>query len=267
MTVGASAVLVLIGGGTAAVAAITDDDTRIVRSVGQDQQVAAAPPAPAGAAAGVTGGATGGATGGGAQGRTPSADAQLGGQSGVAEQRVAEEADRTAPRTPRKELVEQPPQVAATRVPAAKPAMPAQPAVTTRTETETRTIPFRTRLVRDPALPRGRKRIQTEGVPGEEVLRYAVTVTNGQPTDRRLVDSTVTRQPQHRVVAFGTGRGGGWGCRPDHGCRPGGRAAGCAQPESAQPESAALPLGGTVALLDEDLAVLDDLELQQGMLC
>jgi G5 domain len=264
MTVGASAVLVLIGGGTAGVAAMTDDDTRIVRSVGQDQQVAAAPPAPAGAA--------GEATGGGAQGRTPSADARLGGQSGVAEQRVADEADRTATRTPRKELVKQPPQVAATRVPAAKPAMPAQPAVTTRTETETRTIPFRTRLVRDPALPRGRKRIQTEGVPGEEVLRYAVTVTNGQPTDRRLVDSTVTRQPQHRVVAFGTGRGGGWRCRPDHGCRPGGRAAGCAQqesagPESAQPESAALPLGGTVALLDEDLAVLDDLELQQGMLC
>jgi hypothetical protein len=102
MTVGASAVLVLIGGGTAAVAAITDDDTRIVRSVGQDQQVAAAPPAPAGSA----GGATGGATGSGAQGRTPSADARLGGQSGVAEQRLAEEADRTAPRTPRKELVE-----------------------------------------------------------------------------------------------------------------------------------------------------------------
>jgi hypothetical protein len=250
MTAGASAVLVLIGGGTAAVAAMTEGEPRIVRAVGQDQQVAAAPPAP------------------GAQphaARPPSADARLGAQSGMVEERVAEEADRTATRTPRKEPVKQPAQVAATGAPVAEPAVPAQPVVTTRTETEKRVIPYRTRLVRDPELPRGRKRVQAEGVPGEEVLRYVVTLTNGQPTERRLVDSTVTRQPQHRVVAFGTrrnGNGNGWGCRPDRGCEPGGRAGGCAPQESA-----AVPLGGTVALLDEDLAVLDELELKQGMLC
>jgi hypothetical protein len=248
MTAGASAVLVLIGGGTAAVAAMTDEP-RIVRAVGQDQPVAAVPPAPG--------------TPPQAAARPPSADARLGAQSDLVEDRIADEADRTATRTPRRDPMKQPAQVAAPPAPVAKPAAPAQPVVTTRTETEKRAIPYRTRLVRDPALPRGRKRIQTEGVPGEQVLRYVVTLTDGQPTERRLVDSTVTRQPQHRVVAFGTRRdGNGWDCRPDRGCRPGGRGGGCAPQESA-----AVPLGGTVTLLDEDLAVLDELELQPGMLC
>jgi hypothetical protein len=57
-------------------------------------------------------------------------------------------------------------------------------------------------------------------------------------------------------VAFGTRRGG-WECRPDRGCRPTGRmAAGC----GTESGSAAVPLGG-------ELAVLDELALPQNLLC
>jgi hypothetical protein len=240
---------VLIGGGTAGIATLTEDEPRIVTAVAQDQQVMPAPPAGDGKAGAKAGARAGHAT-------TPSAEAALGEQSAVPERRTAAAADRTAPRTPRQEPVRQPAQTAATRVPVAKPAAPARPVITTRTETEKRAIPFRTRLVRDPALPRGHKRVQTEGAPGEQVLQYAVTLTDGRPTDRRLVGSTVTRQPQHRVVAFGTRRGG-WECRPDRGCKPTGRmAAGC----GTESESAAVPLGG-------ELAVLDELALPQNLLC
>jgi hypothetical protein len=136
--------------------------------------------------------------------------------------------------------------------------------------TEKRAIPYRTRLIRDPSLPRGHKRVQTQGIPGEQTLRWQVTYTDGQPTDRRLVDAAVTRQPQHRVVAFGTRRGRGdghRGCRPgsDH-CFPVGRTAAC--PE----EAAGATELGSVAVLDQDFYLLtpedlDGLELDPGLLC
>jgi hypothetical protein len=83
---------------------------------------------------------------------------------------------------------------------------PTRPVLTSRTDVETREIPFETRTVRDPALPRGTRRVDTPGVPGVETLRYLVTLADGQPTGRRLIDATVTRQPQHRIVALGTRR-------------------------------------------------------------
>jgi hypothetical protein len=47
--------------------------------------------------------------------------------------------------------------------------------------------------------------VQTPGVAGEQTLRYLVTLTNGKQTARRLLGSTVTRQPQPEVVAVGDG--------------------------------------------------------------
>jgi hypothetical protein len=49
--------------------------------------------------------------------------------------------------------------------------------------------------------------IQTPGIPGERVLHYEVTFTGAKETSRRLIDSTVVREPQPRVVAFGNRRG------------------------------------------------------------
>ena len=158
----------------------------------------------------------------------------------------------------------------ATAVPAAPAVPPAAAAViTTRTVVETRAIPFRTRLVRDPDLPRGSKRLRTPGVPGEETLRYLVTFTDGRETGRRLVSTEVTREPQHRVVAIGSRRGNGpRECRTgDDRCRPVGRSIAC--PGDLDP---AIQENGSLALLEGDLAMLepDDLngmELDPALLC
>jgi hypothetical protein len=61
--------------------------------------------------------------------------------------------------------------------------------------------------VRDRNLARGDHRVEAPGVNGEETLRFRVTYVDGRQTDRRLLKRVVTRQPQHRVVAFGTGPG------------------------------------------------------------
>jgi uncharacterized protein YabE (DUF348 family) len=93
-----------------------------------------------------------------------------------------------------------------------------KPVETVSYETETERIPYRTRVVRDPSMPRGSRAERTAGVPGERTLRYEVTTVDGKRTGRRLVGSAVTRAPVTRVVAAGTRRGNG---RPDQGCRHG----------------------------------------------
>jgi hypothetical protein len=160
--------------------------------------------------------------------------------------------------------------------PAAVPPPSAAPAHTTRTETETREIPFQTRLVQDSSLPRGSKRVQTPGVPGEETLRYLVTVTDGQVTDRRLLDTRVTRRPQHRVIAFGPRRL--LGHQPDRDCRrtlavcvPLGRSAACPPDQGkhrkGHDQESVLGLGGSVVVLDQDLELLDAGTLDLGPVC
>lgn len=240
MTAGVSAVLMVIGGGTAAIAQLTKDEPRLIQQVGDDRAVFAAPPAATSAEPDTT--------------RTSTAPAKPEPVAAAVPQQ--QEADR--PRQPagvaapvqRKE--EPAPPVVKPRAVEPQPVTKAAPRITTRTETERRMIPFRTRLVRDPALPRGAKRIQTPGVPGEQLLRYEVTMTDGRPTGRRLLDAQVTKQPQHRVVAFGTRRGD---CRDDR-CGPLWRKAGCEKTT----ESAAADLGLSV----EDLK---EVELEPGLLC
>jgi hypothetical protein len=80
------------------------------------------------------------------------------------------------------------------------------PVITTRTDVETREVPFQTRFVRDPFLPRGTRKTTAAGVPGEQTLRYLVTLTDGRETGRKLLGTTVTREPQHRVVTIGSAR-------------------------------------------------------------
>ena len=255
MTAGASAILVLIGAGTAGIAIATEDEPVVTAVAPVAGPAAALPPA-----AGVV------------VPQPPAAAAQLGGQTdpvGV-ERRTSEAADRTGTRAPRPAA-----SVSATRAPrAAVPAVPAKPpaaaaVVTTRTVVETRAIPFRTRLVRDPGLPRGTRRVQSPGAPGEETLRYLVTMTDGRETGRRLVGSEVTREPQHRVVAFGSRRGDRpRECRPgDDRCRPVGRSIAC--PGELDP---VIQENGSLALLEGDLALLtpddlDGLELDPAVLC
>jgi hypothetical protein len=202
------------------------------------------------------------------------------GANGGTAGRISAEANRTATRDPRQSTSGADPATAgASGSTAVPPAVPGTaPVVTTQTVTETRAIPYQTRLVRDPALPRGQKRVETEGINGEETLRWLVTFRDGKQADRQLVGSTVTRQPQHRVIAFGwqgrvrvPGRGhGGPGHGPARGhhrecgpslraCLPLGRSA-CPDPTGV--EESGVQVGDPVTLLsEEDLALLDPSEL------
>lgn len=205
MTTAGLGVLALVAGTAGGIAALTSNDTRVVTAVGRAAPVVDLP-----------------------AGEVPPADQTGLGNGAVghaqAEQQADEtrsapgEADRTATRAPRRTTSggrkDSAGAVApvAGGVPAAQPAVdapPAAPEVRTEQISETEAIPFRTRLVRDPSLPPGTREIETPGVPGERLLRYEVTYTGGRETSRKLLDSTITREPQDRVVAFGNrGRGG-----------------------------------------------------------
>ncbi|WP_158647630.1 G5 domain-containing protein [Actinoplanes sp. ATCC 53533] len=204
MTTAGLGVLALVAGTAGGIAALTSNDTRVVTAVGREAPVVDLP-----------------------AGEAPPADQTGLGNGAVghaqAEQQAAEtrsapgEADRTATRAPRRTTSEGRKDSAVAAAPvtgavrAAPPAVdaPAAPEVRTEQVSETEAIPFHTRLVRDPSLPPGTREIETPGVPGERMLRYEVTYTGGRETSRKLLDSTITREPQDRVVAFGNrGRGG-----------------------------------------------------------
>jgi hypothetical protein len=200
-------VLALVAGTAGGIAALTSNDTRVVTAVGQAAPVVDLPAAevPVQPPAGQTG------LGAGAVGHAQA-------EREADETRSAPgEADRTATRSPRRPASVNRGRTDGTAAapgagaaPAAPPAagVPAGPQIRTEQISETEAIPFRTTLVRDPSLPRGSREIESPGVPGERLLRYEVTYTGNRETSRRLLDSTVTREPQNRVVAFGNrGRG------------------------------------------------------------
>lgn len=185
MAAGAGALLMAIGGGVAGIAALTQDGAkpRIVTAVGDAAVPGAATP------------------------QGPQPEPLLRNPVAVPG-RTSAEADRSGSRNPVRGPVPLDARSSAKAEPspvtAAVAAAPStQSVITTRTETETREVPFGTRTVRDPGLPSGSQQVRTPGVAGEETLRYLVTLTDGKPIDRRLVDSTVTRPPQQEVIAVG----------------------------------------------------------------
>jgi hypothetical protein len=284
-------VLALVAGTAGGIAALTSDDGRVVSAVGQSGAVVELP------AAEVPGQPPSGLTGLGA-GSAGRAQAE---QDADDTRSAPGEADRTATRSPRRaHPAGRAPAGTAARPAApahgARPAAPAAgrgagagsgagagpaaPQVRTETLSETEAIPFRTTLVRDPSLPPGSREIDQPGVPGERLLRYEVTYTGTRETSRRLLDSTVTREPQDRIVAFGPrgrggqhsggqhsgggrgkhdrGRGGPRECRLLGTCVRMGRSAVCTDGDQAgtRPESI---IDGDLSLLDP--ADIDELEL------
>ena len=266
-------VLALVAGTAGGIAALTSEDTRVVTAVGRESPVVDLPAAevPLPSQAGATG------LGDGVLGHAQA-------EREADETRSAPgEADRTATRSPRRATSADrgrtgggagaPAGGAAAAAPAPAGA-PAAPKVRTEVISDTEAIPFRTTLVRDPSLPPGTREIETPGVPGERLLRYEVTYTGDRETSRRLLDSTVTREPQDRVVAFGNrGRGGqhsGGRGRHDRGrgdarecrllgtCVRMGRGAVCTDgaKSDARPESI---IDGDLSLLDP--SDIDELEL------
>jgi hypothetical protein len=92
----------------------------------------------------------------------------------------------------------------------------AAPVVETRTVTETQKIAYKTRTVKDSSLDKGTSRVRTKGVAGAKTLTYQVTVTDGKQTARKLISTTVTRQPVTEVVAVGTKVDKPNGCDPNY---------------------------------------------------
>ena len=80
----------------------------------------------------------------------------------------------------------------------------AAPLVVTERVTETKAIPFSTRRVNDPNLPKGQTVVRTAGRNGVRTLTYDVTTTDGVQTSKTLVSDVVTTQPVTKVVAVGT---------------------------------------------------------------
>jgi hypothetical protein len=243
MTAGGCALLVAIGGGAAGIAALTDGKPQVATAAGRETAAPAA---------------------------VPGASATRAPVAAMGRREVSDEADRTATRSPRRPAPAATAATAAVQPPAQAPA---QPQVTQQTVAETRPIPFPTRLVRDPSMPRGTKRVQTEGVAGVETLRYLVTYTGGRETARQLIGSTVTKAPQQRVIAFGSqgmpgdpsgsrpgggpgGPGRHRGCGPGlRGCLPLARSA--CPPKDEVEESGEVQLSGSVDVMDQDLSMID----------
>jgi uncharacterized protein YabE (DUF348 family) len=69
---------------------------------------------------------------------------------------------------------------------------------------EARSIEPPVKRIEDPDLPSGEEVVESEGTPGEEVVTYRVTITNGEQTDREEIASTTTVEPEPRVVRVGT---------------------------------------------------------------
>ncbi|MBO3740406.1 G5 domain-containing protein [Actinoplanes flavus] len=276
MAAGAGALVVLVGGGAAGISTMTGSDGTPAAATAEaatapdpgaarleeDPEVvsraaAAAQPLPK------------------RHGHTPPPPAPPGKPAGtdqLSRARVADErADRTGPR---------PAHPRGKRAGRDRREPAAGPVVTTRTDERTRVIPFRTKVVRDPALPRGTRFVRSPGVPGEETARYLVTLTDGKQTARRLLGRTVTRKPENRVVVFGALRRSALDPACEHAldlCVPMGRAAVC--PPEATPGPATTPAPGTpvtpapaTLVTEEDLLaageeLLDGVRLEPASLC
>lgn len=95
------------------------------------------------------------------------------------------------------------------------------PVVKVTTETEQATVRYAEKTVKDASLAEGKRVVRTKGVNGVRTLTYEVTTTNGVRTSRKLVKSTVTKQPVTQVVAVGTKKPQSSKCDPNYsGCVP-----------------------------------------------
>ncbi len=69
---------------------------------------------------------------------------------------------------------------------------------------ETVSLSYETKKVNTGDLYVGETKVQAEGAKGEKVNSYSVTYVNGAETKRELCSSTVTKEPENRVILVGT---------------------------------------------------------------
>ena len=102
-----------------------------------------------------------------------------------------------------------------TASPAPSSAAPS-PVVQVTTVTERATIRHGERTVKDSSLAQGKRVVRTKGANGIRTLAYEVTTTDGVQTSKKLVKSTVTKQPVTQVVAIGTKKPQSSKCDPNY---------------------------------------------------
>lgn len=78
--------------------------------------------------------------------------------------------------------------------------------VVTNEEVYTVDIPFDTTEVEDPSLPKGEKKVLTEGVIGQVLYTAEVEYRNAEEVSRTILNKEILRQTQTEVVAVGTGK-------------------------------------------------------------
>ncbi|WP_425956155.1 ubiquitin-like domain-containing protein [Xylanimonas sp. McL0601] len=71
-------------------------------------------------------------------------------------------------------------------------------------DTVTEVLPFETKTIEEPALPRGYQHVRTTGRPGEAVTTYATRSLGGAEVERTVVSRTVTREPRTEIIVVGT---------------------------------------------------------------
>ncbi|MGV9211396.1 G5 domain-containing protein [Micromonospora sp. RB23] len=128
------------------------------------------------------------------------------------------------------------------------------PVVRVTTVTERATIRHGARTVKDASLAEGKRVVRTKGVDGVRTLTYEVTTTDGVQTGKKLVKSTVTKQPVTEVVAVGTKKKSSSNCDPNYSpCVP------IASDVDCLPGSGNGPayVRGTVKVIGEDIYKLD----------
>lgn len=126
------------------------------------------------------------------------------------------------------------------------------PVVRVTTVTERATIRHGVRTVKDASLAEGKRVVRTKGVDGVRTLTYEVTTTDGAQTGKKLVKSTVTKQPVTEVVAVGTKKKSN--CDPNYSpCVPIASDVDCAGGSGNGPAYAT----GVVKVIGEDIYDLD----------
>lgn len=81
---------------------------------------------------------------------------------------------------------------------------PAQPVVTHKTISETKSIPFTSSSINDSTISLGKTVVKTYGVNGSETITYDVTYSDGIETNRTIVARTTNASPINEVIAIGT---------------------------------------------------------------
>ena len=76
--------------------------------------------------------------------------------------------------------------------------------VTKEEVTESKSIPYTTKKIKDSSLEKGKTKIKTRGVNGEKSVTYAVTKEDGTEISREVIAETIVKEPTAQVVLVGT---------------------------------------------------------------